>query len=129
MTMTIREFDARLYHQLEMCLEGDYAGAGADQPTPAMLAGLRRSLDVANVDRACDCGDPSCRSFCIEGAKISRASFRVRFRVHGELSVLCSSNGDLQHVQWRPDPPRGDMHRYENQHGAFREVRVCPFPE
>jgi hypothetical protein len=127
--MTIREFDARLYRQLEMCLEGGYAGDGADEATPAMLVRLRRSLDVANVDRSCDCGDPSCRSFCIAGAKISRASFRLRFRVHGELSVLCSVDGDLQHVQWLPDPPHGETHRYASLRGMFRAVRVCPFPE
>jgi hypothetical protein len=127
--MTIREFDARLYRQLEMCLEGGYARDGADEPAPAILARLRRSLDVANVDRSCDCGDPSCRSFCIAGARISRESLRLRFRVHGELSVLCSSNGDLQHVEWFPDPPSGEMHRYARRRGSFREVRVCPFPE
>jgi hypothetical protein len=77
--MTIREFDARLYRQLEMCLEGGYAGDAADEATPAMLVRLRRSLDVANVDRSCDCGDPSCRSFCIAGAKISRGRFGCDF--------------------------------------------------
>jgi hypothetical protein len=129
MMMTIREFDARLYQQLEMCREGDYVGAGADEATSAMLAGLRLSLDLANVDRPCDCGDPSCRSFCIAGTQISRESFRLRFRVHGELSVLCSPKGDLQHVEWLPDPSRGEKHRYENRDGTFREVQVCPFPE
>ena len=129
MTMTIREYDARLYRQLQMCLEGQYVATGADEATPAMLAGLRRSLDASNVDRSCDCGDPSCRSFRVAGANISRASFRLRFRVYGELSVVCSPDGDLQHVEWLPEPPRGETHRYENQQGTFLEVRVCPFPE
>ncbi|HEY3676898.1 MAG TPA: hypothetical protein VGK84_13005 [Candidatus Tumulicola sp.] len=129
MMMTIREFDAMLYRQLEMCLDGNYIGAGADEPTPAVLAGLRHSLDVANVDRECDCGDPDCRGFRVSGVAVSRESLRVRFRVHGELSVLCTREGELQHIEWLPDPPRGETHRYEYRHGNLREVRVCPFPE
>jgi hypothetical protein len=127
--MTILEFDSRLYRQLAMCLEGDYAGAGADAPTPEMLAGLRRSLDVATVARVCDCGEPSCRSFRVAGAVTSRGSLQVRFRVYGELSVICDGRGELQHVEWLPDPPRGERHCYEHRAGGFREVSICPYPE
>jgi hypothetical protein len=127
--MTIREFDERLYLQLGLCLDGDYIGAGSDALTPAILEGLRRSIDVASVGRLCDCGEPWCRSFQIDGKRASRESRRVRFRVHGELAVVCDANGELQHVEWRPEVPRNGLRRYEQTVEAFAEVSVCPFPD
>jgi|HubBroStandDraft_5_1064220.scaffolds.fasta_scaffold478136_2 hypothetical protein len=127
--MTIREFDERLYLQLRLCLDGDYIGAGSDALTPVMLAGLRRSLDVASVGRLCDCGEPWCRSFQIVGGCTSRASRRVRFRVHGELAVVCDAFGALQHVEWLPEVPSAWLHRYEQSVEGGHEVSVCPFPD
>jgi hypothetical protein len=127
--MTIREFDERLYRQLRLCLAGDYIGAGSDAVTPVMLAGLRRSIDAASVGRLCDCGEPWCRSFQIDGGRTSRASRRVRFRVHGELAVVCDAFGGLQHIEWLPEVPRAELHRYERSVEAIGEVSVCPFPD
>ncbi|HEY1429004.1 MAG TPA: hypothetical protein VGF18_05485 [Candidatus Tumulicola sp.] len=127
--MTIREFDERLYRQLEMCIDGNYIGAGAEVPTAMMLFGMRASLETAIVGRWCDCGDPSCQSFRIAGTTMSRDSVRIRFRVYGELSVICDSTGSLQHVEWLPDPPRAIPRRYENRNDVRYEVGICPFPE
>jgi hypothetical protein len=127
--MTIREFDERLYRQLEMCLDGDYVGPGSDALTPAMLAGLRRSIVAVRVGRLCDCGEPWCRSFQIDGGRTSRASRRVRFRVHGELAVVCDAFGALQHVEWLPEVSRAELYRYERSVEGYRDVAMCPFPD
>jgi hypothetical protein len=127
--MTIREFDERLYLQLRLCLDGDYIGVGSDALTPLMLAGLRRSVDVASVGRLCDCGEPWCRSFQIAGRQASRESRRVRFRVHGELAVVCDAFGDLQRIEWLPELPNETSRRHEQREEACIEVSVCPFPD
>jgi hypothetical protein len=127
--MTIREFDDRLYRQLQLCLTGEYLGAGGDVVTPEMLSGLKRSLEDASVGRRCDCGDPSCRSFGIAGTQALASSRRVRFRVYGELAVVCDASGQLQHVEWLPELPEERRRRYENRTGEWVEVSLCPFPE
>ncbi|MEO8789047.1 MAG: hypothetical protein ABI431_02090 [Candidatus Tumulicola sp.] len=127
--MTIREFDERLYRQLGLCLDGDYIGAGSDALTPAMLDGLRRSIEAACVGRLCDCGEPWCRSFQIAGGLASRESRRVRFRVHGELAVVCDAFGALQHVEWLPEGPNATLRRYEQHEQGCVEAPVCPFPD
>jgi hypothetical protein len=127
--MTIREFDERLYRQLAMCIDGGHIGLGADTPTPPMLFEMRHTLETAIIGRLCDCGDPSCQSFHIAGTELSRKSVRVRFRVYGELSVICDANGALQYVEWLPDPPRVATQRYENRAGEWREASICPYPE
>ena len=126
--MTIREFDERLYLQLGLCLDGDYIGAGSDALTPAMLDGLRRSIDVASVGRLCDCGEPWCRSFQIDGKRASRESRRIRFRVYGELAVVCDASGALQHVEWLPEVPRAGLRRYERSCRSLRRGLGVPVP-
>jgi hypothetical protein len=127
--ITIREFDERLYLQLRLCLDGEYVGAGSDALTPVMLVGLRRSLDMASVGRLCDCGQPWCRSFQIAGVQASRASRRIRFRVHGELAVVCDAFGVLQHIEWLPEVPTAGLRRYEQHEEGYRQVAICPFPD
>jgi hypothetical protein len=128
-TMTIREFDERLYRQLEMCLNGDYIATGSDAVTPAMLSGLRRSIDVAIAGRSCDCGEPGCRSFQIAGRHTTRSSRRIRFRVHGELAVVCDGFGGLQHIEWLPEASGARRRRYERGGENVVEVSLCPFPD
>lgn len=126
--MKIRTCDPVLYRQLRLCLNGDFVSGESDQLTPAMRRGLLRSLDEARVGERCGCGQPDCRSFRIAGANPTRDSRRVRFIVHGELSVICDEAGNLQRVEWLVQAPDPTRRHYEFTPDGCIERAICPFP-
>ena len=126
--MKIRDYDPLLYRQLLLCLEGDYVSAALSELTPAMGLGLLRSLDQSQVGETCRCGQSDCHSFCIAGAKPTPASRRVRFHVHGELTVVCTTEGELQRVEWLPQTPDDTRRCYEMTPDGPVERAICPFP-
>jgi hypothetical protein len=126
--MKIRRYDPVLYRQLQLCLNGDFVSREGDELTPAMRAGLLRSLDEVQVGERCACGQPDCRSFRIVGATPTRDSRRVRFIVHGELSVVCDTGGALQRVEWLVQAPDPARRCYEVTPDGRIERAICPFP-
>jgi hypothetical protein len=110
----IRDFDPALAVLAARCLAGGFVSPVCHQPDARMRDGILRSLNCIDVGKLCRCGDADCRSFrTSESMTPDAPTYRVRFDVHGELSVICNAEGIIYKIDWLRDsaPPNESRRR------------------